>query len=171
MWYDIRRMRRTDHILFNIGAVIAVWLGAALCVLVVVDTDGVFSGKPWAVVLIGAIIGCLLVLGALALRIDRPWRAPDCKPQDWPYYVAASLAVAGIFGIMFAPAFFSLGHIAGLLASIAGPFLMMYAFSIATIPLRRRQLRRAAGQCLACGYDLRASAERCPECGTPATSA
>lgn len=67
--------------------------------------------------------------------------------------------------------------------TIGGPMMTAYAYRAWTVPLwalcaalsvlpvarvgwwfaRRR--RHGAGQCAGCGYDLRASPERCPECG------
>jgi hypothetical protein len=51
------------------------------------------------------------------------------------------------------------------------PLALASAWSV--VEWRRRRYRDVAGRCSVCGYDLRGSRERCPECGTavpPATA-
>ncbi len=51
--------------------------------------------------------------------------------------------------------------------------LLVLSLGLLPVAIRaaRRRRRRARGLCPTCGYDLRASPIRCPECGTPRVSA
>ena len=59
---------------------------------------------------------------------------------------------------------------APLLPMIAGLTLVVGSLAYRSTHAReRREARLANGLCVRCGYDLRATPDRCPECGTART--
>lgn len=69
-----------------------------------------------------------------------------------------SLIASGKYVVSTHEAIVPIGYVALLLFLLGLP---------AIYQVRRRLLAVRPGHCAACGYDLRASTDRCPECGTP----
>jgi hypothetical protein len=93
-------------------------------------------------------------------QIDGPM---DLLPSVTTFFPDAHPPVAGFFlspanGVVLLPMWFVVPLFA----------ILPLATGVRLARRRRRARRSAAGCCIACGYDLRASPERCPECSRAA---
>jgi hypothetical protein len=110
-----------------------------------------------------------VVPGRLGLRFDSMRLQADRPEDGWSYNFITSVRTSGFWSPR-AEVTFAGG--ATLLRvptwSLLFPCMLIPVLSA----LRRHRLgkRRASGLCEHCGYDLRHSPDRCPECGQPKSS-
>ena len=171
--------------LLNVATVVSLLLCVAACALWVrSDFCGYFdrvrrasSGSGSTAILAGGTLYVRHITSPAPWWHAVPLSYEGSKPRGGSAFVPATTLQVDVIG-------FGFNHSRG--TSDGSPFVEtwvivpLWAVSLVTAVLpaqwlaRRMRLRRRArrGQCLACGYDLRASPERCPECGTvpiPAT--
>ena len=66
------------------------------------------------------------------------------------------------------PSWYVGGRMYHILIPLWLPIVLFAAYpAYRLLPFHRRRKRKKLGLCLKCGYDLRASKDRCPECNTP----
>jgi hypothetical protein len=176
-------VRRPFHILLNAAAVLSTALCVATGTLWVrshfgyIGLEGV---SPSSMYTVGAVHGEFCVD---ALHCDYPMFSPPNSPAKWEVQRLPSLDARADIGIWFPTA---RGPVAGFFfahsadgqpvrKTIVLVPLMAAACVFLMIPLValgcwRRRRRASNGVCRACGYDLRATPDRCPECGTVPTT-
>jgi hypothetical protein len=93
-------------------------------------------------------------------------------PGVWADFHRMAQSQWGVLGFAYAAADFpnasfrlvAIPYPVVVLATAAGPLWWGWR-------VRRARTRSREGRCAKCGYDLRESQERCPECGSPAVAA
>jgi len=104
--------------------------------------------------------------------LDQKWRAPGRRPIAWrdiPGNVRIALVMAAVVLVLYILQEWrqlpDWSHVPLQLAEL----LVGVWLSISVYRWSKFRSRLTAGLCPACGYDLRATPDRCPECGTAST--
>jgi hypothetical protein len=110
--------------------------------------------------------------GALQMPPEYPILAADVQYARWWTFKGFQLVTGGKTNYFQNPATGKYGSQSWQIKSVTIPFwalaliaLIMPSFWLAKALHRGKMIN--PGTCTKCGYDLRASHERCPECGTP----